>query len=46
MDARNKVAPIAFIVCAIGLSRCGSIAQGVTEARLKQDEKEQDTPSR
>ena len=46
MDVSNKVAAIAFIVCAIGLSGCGSIAQGVTEARLKQDEEEQDAPSR
>ena len=43
---RNKVAAIAFIGCAIGLSGCGSIAQGVTEALLKQDEEEQDRPSR
>ena len=42
MDVNNKVTAIALIIFAIGLSGCGSIAQGVTEALLKQDE-EQDT---
>ncbi len=42
----HKVSTVALIIFAIGLSGCGSIAQGVTEARLKQDEEEQDRPSR
>ncbi|MCH7777581.1 MAG: hypothetical protein IH878_13730, partial [Gemmatimonadetes bacterium] len=43
MDVSHKVTTVALIIFAIGLSGCGSIAQGVTEALLKQDEDEQDT---
>ena len=39
----HKVTTVALIIFAIGLSGCASIAQGVTEALLKQDGEEQDT---
>ncbi len=37
-DMSHKVTTVALIIFAIGLSGCSSIAQGVTEALLKQDE--------